>query len=349
MRRGDYDQLNKYSTSFQLHIGNTTKPDNVGVLKNLAIVQAQCVTRGLASDEDALYLVEITDGRGIAHNQWFQAPLVDWYNIRAPAYPDTFHTDSMNGGTTWTWSTMLQNMWAQMSSLGAWPGLPSAPAGTPEGLWFPGVPAWQALCNMLDHLGMAVVADLQLDNPYTIVHQGATDATFATLQARYVTNLEDDLEWIDIGAGRVPGTVMVLFRRRNEIYGTEETVRRDSSQWSTTPLYPVSVSAPAEFSGATGIHYLWSDFTVRYDMNNLPLAADVTTAAAIASERATQYYNRIDPDAHMSQTYAGALPFTTGSLVDGVCWYQDYRRNDRAGWRTHIVYGPDPPWPGIYR
>lgn len=336
--RYEYDQLDKYSTTFQLNVGDSI------ALKNLCAVQARCVTRGLASDRNALYLIELTDGRGVLHNRWFQFPITAAYNIRAPAYPGTFHPGSLNGGAAWSWSTMLQDMWTQMSAfLGVWPGLPTTPAGTPEGFWFQGVPAWHALCDVLDHLGMTVACDLTAANPFTIVVDNAVDLAYDALLLKYASALEDDLEWIDVGAARLPGAVKVLFRRRNEVYGTEETVRYDSPfQWDMQAYYAVSVGAPV--AGGVGTHYLWDDFTVRYDQDSNPLAADVVTAAAIATERVTQYFARINPDNHTKRTYAGALPFVTGSQVDGVCWYME----GYAGWRTQVVYGPNPPWPDLW-
>lgn len=359
IRREDYDALNKYGTAFELNVGDPSKVDNVGTLKHLRIVQAQCVSRGVAADEDAIYLVEVTDGRGIVCNEWFQFPLNSQYNIRAPAYPQTFHPASMNSGTTWTWSTMLQDIWNRMSvHLGAWPGLPYAPAGTPEGFWFVGVSAWTSMCDILDYLGMKVACDLTAASPYTIVRSGSADASFTTTQNKYGATgatkyrLEDDLEWVDVGAGRVPRYVTVIFRRRNSVYGTEETVYYGNDgvakQWSMAATYSVDVDAPAAFSSATGTHYIWSDFTVRADDSGNPLDADVHEARVIARERATQYYEHIDPAEFMTQTYIGALPFTTGSRVDGVCWFQDCRRSDRTGWRTQIVRGANPPWPGLW-
>ena len=347
MRRGDYNQLNKYSTTLQLNIGDTLDQNNVGPLSNLAIVQAQCVTRGLATDTNALYLVEVTDGRGILANRWFKFPVTIAYNIRASAYPQTFMTSSLNGGTTWTWSTMLQNLWEQMGTfLGTWPGLPFAPAGTPEGFWMIGLRAWDMLNDILDHLGMTITCDLTATNRYTIVEAGDDDDEFDGLQTDYESNLEDDQEWIDTGAGRVPQTVKVLFKRRNAVYGTEETVRYDALQWNMSPYYSVTTSAPATFASAVGSHYIWSDFTVRYDEHGLPIAEDVTTAAQIAAERSAQYFNLIyrQTSGRMAQVYAGALPFSTGSQVDGVCWYQDYGAEDRQGWRTKIVRGINPPF-----
>ncbi len=349
LARSDYNVLDTYTTNLQLNISDTTQPNNIGTLKNLSIVQAQCVTRGLASDPNALYLVELTDARGILCNKWFQFPTTSMYNIRSPAYPQEFYVASMNGSVAWTWSTMLQDLWLQMPLLGAWPTLPSTPAGTPEGFWFTGVSAFTALCDVLDHLGLVIACDLTSNTPFTIVSDGADDPVFTALQTQYLTNLEDDLEWIDTGAGRVPATVKVFFRRRNAIYGTEETVTKVSSnpyQWNMSSLYEISVPAPAFFASAIGTHHIWSDFTIQYDMNNVPSPTDVTTATTIAQERVTQYFDKIysRTSGYMSQTYAGALPFKTGSQVDGVCYYQDYSSQSRQGWKTKIIRGTHPIW-----
>jgi hypothetical protein len=356
LRRSDYQRINKYSDALQLSVGDPTNKNNIGTLYNLSIVQAQCVTRGLSSDANAVYLVELTDDRGVLYNKWFQAPLTKAYNIRSPAYPQQFHSPSTNSGTPWTWAGMLQDMWSQINTfdggniLGAWPGLPSTPTGTPEGWWFLGVPAWYAINDVIEYLGMSVACDLTKTNPFTIVNLGDTDTTFTGLQSKFVGNLEDDLEWIDTGAGRVPLNVNVLFKRRNQNYGTEETIRNDSLQWQMTPYYPVVVPAPSTFSKAVGSHFIWCDFTVEYDIDNNPIAGDVTTANAIAAERTTQYFQKIyrQTSGFMTQVYAGALPFTTGSLVDGVRYYQDYSSQKRQGWKTEIVRGLYPPWADVW-
>lgn len=365
--RSNYNNLDKYARTHTLEIGDPLVPNNVSKLQGLSIVQARCVTRGLAADANALYLVEVTDARGVLCNQWFQHPTTYYflsgdgnpmtkpvgYNARAPAYPGLYYSGTLDSGTAWSWTTLLADLWGTMSTfLGAWPGLPAGVTitGTPEGFWFPGTASWPALNDILDYLGLAVAHNPASATPYTLVKPGADDTSFTDLTNKYVPRLEDDLEWIDTGAGRIPGTVHVLFRRRNEVYGTEETVRRDAFQWSTTPVYVVSVSAPATFTGATGVHYLWSDFTVRQDINGATLAADTATATTIAQERVIQYFARIYRQTlgFMNRVYTGALPFVTGSQVDGVRYYQDYSSQGRQGWKTEIVRGPCPPWPEVY-
>lgn len=360
LARDDYNNLDKYSTSLELNIGDTNNQNNVSAIKYLSVVQAQCVTRGLAADKNALYLVEVTDGRGLLTNKWFQFPTTSIYNIRAPAYPQTFHPQSMNSGTTWTWDSMVGNLWTQMQTfLGTYPGLPNNPEGTPEGFWLYGLPAWDALCGILDHLGFTVamvLSPVSLSRPrYSIVASGAADPAFESLTAKYVTNLEDDLEWLDVGAARVPKTIKVLFKRRNSVYGTEETVTYRSDvmayQWDMSPFYAVTIQSPSAFTMATGTHLIWSDYTVRYDDSNNPLDADIAAATAIAGQLVTRYFDRIysGTDGYLSRTYGGALPFLAGSKVDGVRWSQDYSNQDRQGWKTDVVrLGGSCPWPEVY-
>lgn len=351
MRRQDVDSLNTYSASLVLNIEDFRQSSPSALtFQNLALVQSRCVSRGLAADPDAIYLVEVTDKKGVLFNQWFRFPTNTQYNIRAPAYPGGYYTLSTpGGGSPWTWSSLVGDLWGQMSLLGAYPGLPIVPAGTPEGYSIPGNSAWEALCAILDLLGCAVATDLTQTAPYTIVYGGAADTAYAALDAKYLPIKEDDLEYVDMGSGRVPGNVVVYFHIRYRYFGTQETVRRDSYQWQTNPLYSVKVAAPAEFQNAVGLHFLWDDFTVQLDEDGVPLGADVATAAAIAQERVNQYYARIYRQTlgYMRRTYAGALPFATGSQVDGVCWRMQYTERD-AGWETDITRGPMPAWPKVW-
>ena len=86
-----------YSTAFQLQIDECMGAAGLPALtfKNLSIVQARCVTTGKAADEAAVYLIELTDLRGAVANRWFQPPAVKYYNVRSPAYPDNYYTDSL--------------------------------------------------------------------------------------------------------------------------------------------------------------------------------------------------------------------------------------------------------------
>ncbi len=336
--RNDYNQIDLYNTSLELLLDDFA--NGPLALQNLAISRAWCVTRGIASDPSAVYLVEVTDRRGVLCNPWVEWPTLTQYNVRAPAYPGQFYADSQNGLAPWTWDGLVGDLWAQMPLLGPYPGLPVVPTSTPEGWNFPGVSAWSALNAALSYLGLMIAVDLRQSASYTIVARGDADASFTALTARYASALEDDREWIDVGSARVPSAVTVYFHRRNQYYGTEETVRRDSLQWWSTPAYSVTLPAPAAFLQSAGKHHVWSGFTVRYDIDGQPLAADVAQAAIVAQGEVDSYFANVywSTLGAMDRVYAGALPFASGSQVGGVCWHQ----RDEWAWRTRIWRGDLP-------
>lgn len=348
--RRSLDQISQYATDLQLTICDYV--NSPLTITDLSLVQARCVTKGQSSDPDAIYLVQVTSTQGVIYNPWFQTPVNAYYNIRAPGYSEKFFDWSMNGSNPWTWGQMLNNLWDRApSQLGSYPGLPSLPQGTPEGWAFPGVSLWESICHILDHLGFAIAGSYP---DLTIVEPGAADEDFEALVARYREPpslqfcLEDDMEYSDGGAGRAPGQVVVYFHRRQDTYGTEETIRYDSFNWGASPAYTVTVSAPGtRWAGAPGTAFLWDDFTVRYDQNQNAIGADVAIANAIAIERVQAFYNKLfrGTEGFMRQVYSGVLPFTTGSLVDGVRWYNtgyldaNGRTKDYCGWRTEIIRG----------
>lgn len=364
LRRADYEQLNPFATNLQLLLNGFVAGAPEVVLRGLSVVQARCVSTGVKGDPDAVYLVELCDGLGVLWNPWFSFPTTSEYNVRAPAYPQPltddpggFYLTSLeNPSTPWTWEAMAGDLWGQMSSvLGTFPGLPLSLTLTEdvENFSYPGGSCWEALDHVLSHLGCTTSTDLtSATAPYGVVEYGAADLAFDALTAAYARFLEDDLEYIDGGAGRVPGQVVVYFHRRNEYYGTEETVRRDALQWTMTPFYSTTVSAAAagfpQFAGAPGTGYLWCEFSVRFDVDGNPLPSDVTTAAALAAERAGNYYTRTFRGTlgFMQRTYACPLPFATGSQVDGVRWHMTFK-DGRLGWRTTLVRGPEPPFPEL--
>jgi hypothetical protein len=84
--------------------------DDPLTFKGLSIVQAQCVTTGLPDAPEAIYLVELTDQRGVISNRFFEFPTNSYYNVLSPAYPANYYSASLNGGSAWTWNGMIGNM-----------------------------------------------------------------------------------------------------------------------------------------------------------------------------------------------------------------------------------------------
>lgn len=337
-----YSQLNTYATNLQLVLQDFINPPLT--LSNLSITQARCVTRGIAADPNAIYLVQITNQEGILYNAWFQFPLYAQYNVMSPAYDGKYYLNTMNGSVAWTWDTMIGDIWGRVSSLlGTYPHLPITPLDTPRNFIFTGVPLWEALNRLLDYLGLAISGT---NSAPTITVCGNADTNFSNQLIKYTPYLEDSMEYIDSGSGRVPSQVVVYFHTAYEFYGTEETVRRDSLQWQALPPnYSVTITGPSKFSKAAGTGYMWADYVVRVDMNGNPLPTDAGTAQAIAADRVTQYYNTLyrGTSGTFRNVYGGVLPFTTGSLVDGVRWFQTGMLGSReslyGGWRTEIIRG----------
>lgn len=337
--RASYDELNPYATNLQLVIQDFAGNPAL-TIGGVSIVQARCVTRGIAADSNAIYLLQVTNSEGVVYNPWFQYPTASQYNVRAPAYDQGYYSTTMNSGTPWTWDGMVGDLWSQASALlGTYPHLPTTPAGTPENFSFVGVPLWEAINRILDYLGMTVSGT---NSGYAITTCGAADAVYSSKVSLYSKYLIDSMEYLDAGSGRVPRAVVVYFHRRGQVYGIEETERQDSLQWQSTPYYSVTVAAPAAYSSAAGTAYLWSDFAVRYDVDGVPLPADTATAAIIAAERVTQFFGEIRAGGYRRDTYSGVLPFVTGSQVDGVRWYHS---SSRDGWHTEVVRGWE--WPEV--
>lgn len=340
LKRSDYEAIDPYSTSLNLWLTSyDEKAQTVSQMafQNLTVVQARSVATGVEADPEAPYLVEITDKRGVLSSPWVQFSTNSQYNIRSPAYPQNYYSLSLASGSPWTWANLTGDLWTQMPLLGAFPGLPSVPSGTPEGWLFPGVSCFDALNDILDYLGLVLTCDLTSAAPYGIASLGAADTSFETLLVEKLPLLGEDMDYIDGGSGRVPSQVVVYFHRRAEYFGQEETVRRDGYQWSSTPAYSKTFSAPAAFSGSAGTHGLWSGFTVRFDRDGIPLASDVATANTVGQSEVDSYFAQIFRQTlgYMDRTYEGLIPFTNGSQVDGVSFFQ----RDRVAWRTRIWRG----------
>jgi hypothetical protein len=348
--RSDYNTLT-LTNPYNLTISDSQQ--NTITFQNLYIVNARCITRGLASDPKAVYLVEITDKTGLLNNQYFTQSINVAYNIRSPAYPEQYYSGTLNGVSPWTWDGMVQDIWSKLS-LGTYPHLPVSVYTTinPEGWSFTGTSGFDALNKILEHLGCVLTRDLTKPaaTQLGIVHLGDTDATQTALFTTYAGQLEDDEDWLDTGQVRLPGTIQVIMHRRNQYYGTEETVRKDAFQWSTTPTYTLPIATGV--TGATGFDTLWTDFSPRFDENNAII--DAATASLVATNRAADRLAILSRgnNGYLRQRYIGTLPFVTGVLIDGVSWQHiplaDKKgKLTRRGWITEVIRTPMAPWPEV--
>lgn len=123
--------LNNIAAAKQYPLVFTATPANAPLetqtFKNLRIVGTPiAITPGVRDDEDTTFFIELADRRidcvGLCGKR---------YNWRI--MPDTsYETASTNGGSAWTWTTLITDLWNAVGNLGTFPGLAVTPAGTPE-------------------------------------------------------------------------------------------------------------------------------------------------------------------------------------------------------------------------
>ncbi len=343
--------------------------NNSGVITQSITWQNLVIAREPSTVDSALVpaapetvcLVELADVRHLLKNTMppYNGPtILTQYNVRAPAYQgatdDTkYYASSLNAGAHWTWSTMIGDIWATMSvELGSFPGLPFSPDGVPEGWYFQGVLAYDALTEVLTRIGCELKPDLTQASglQFGIVQIGAADATSdATLAAAELANLKIfDAEYQSQYLGTVPYGVKVLFHRQEDYGGVEQTGIQTSAQWITSNVYSVPVVGPYSSYTESGIYApIYDDLPAIYDVSNA-----ITNAAACATraaERSADYFRMYTGlgGGRLWKRYSGLLSITAGSTLKGVRWIaQGDVPGSEVGIFTEIIRTPS-LWLGI--
>ncbi len=282
-------------------------------------------------DPNALFLVEIVDGRYRCDNEHYAAAGTKQFNIRAPDTGGKVYIDPTDGDVTWTWSSMLSTIWGTMSSqLGGYPGLGFSPDGVPEGWGLIGVSAYAAMNEVLDKLDCAIAPNL--DGSFRIVQLGKTDTN-------EVKNLNKQLERYQnqnllIGDenpkfgtfGHMPGNVRVLHHVSYANYGEEnltarQTVTAPGGAWQMAPSYGLIFANP--YGGDPAItHALWDDLPAVWS-STANAAINSTALNTRGTERANRFFQSLHGCPRLHETYSGALPIVPGATLKGVAWRQD--------------------------
>ncbi len=343
--------------------------NNSGVITQSITWQNLVIAREPSTVDSALVpaapetvcLVELADVRHLLKNTMppYNGPtILTQYNVRAPAYQgasdDTkYYASSLNAGAHWTWSTMIGDIWATMSvELGSFPGLPFSPDGVPEGWYFQGVLAYDALTEVLTRIGCELKPDLTQASgqQFRIVQIGTADATSdATLAAAELASLKIfDAEYQSQYLGTVPYGVKVLFHRQENYGGVEQTGIQTSAQWITSNVYSVPVVGPYSNYIESGIYApIYDDLPAIYDVSNA-----ITNAAACATraaERCADYFRMYTGlgGGRLWKRYSGLLSITAGSTLKGVRWIaQGDVPGSEVGIFTEIIRTPS-LWLGI--
>lgn len=323
MRRADLDAIDREA----LHDLVFRESQNVVTLKNLLIVRAVAITPGYRSDPQAAYWAEIADKRYLCRG----VPFDRSYNVRSAPGGD-YYSASLNAGSNWTWTDMVQNIWDAVGKLGTWPGLPVTPDGEPEGWQFFGSYAYDALGRILDRIGCALRLD-PTTGVFTIVRIGTVDATAElAMQARENARVGDD-DPLDPVRARVPANVRVLFAKQRENF----------DQTGSSPWYAVDVAGSYSAAESGTYALIHDDLPAIYDdTDTLTNSSDLATRAA---ERAADYYRRVTLT-HLRREFSGAAALAgllPGSQVHAITW----RERGGLGLTTEVMRGPGTPAPVV--
>jgi hypothetical protein len=285
--------------------------------------EPQNLTAGVTpADPNSCWLVEVADARHRAA----KVPCVRYYNVRAGDWDTNGHpyyADSMHGTKPWPWSGMAGDLWALMAQqLGGFPGLPASPSGVPEGWQFPGVYAWDALCEVLWRAGCAVAWNAPA-NRYAIVRVGGADPALATLAAAEAARRRvGDSEYAGAAVrGRLTAGVLVCFKRQASYYGSEETARGDAGALALNSVHqePVNVGPPGAEPGTQVI--LWDDLPALYDAAGT--LTNLTDLQGRANERAQDHFRMaLAGGTRLRKTYAGIVAVSPGPQIKGVAYRQ---------------------------
>lgn len=299
-------------------------------LKNLVVVHAEAVSPGASGGSDTPYLVELADRRRLYRN----IPINAAYNVRQAPGNSSFHSGTLTGGSQWTWTQMVQNIWEAIgtSKLGAYAGLPFSPDGSPENFIFYGASAWDSLGIVLARLACALKLD-PITDAFTIVRLGATDATATAALDTHDsdhTKIWDDYPLESVRA-RIPAQVRVHFPKQPQTPGS-------------SPWYTVDQSDPTADAVTTGQEsstkaLLYDDLPALYNASGvIQNAAALTTRA---TDRVTDYYRNLwQGQGRLHRIYGnsfGEAGLRPASIILGTSW------EDRgAGYKTEVIRGPRP-------
>ncbi len=289
--RSDLDKLGIDTKADLVFSGDQNKATLT--LKNLHAVKAGVICPGKRDAADGACWVEIADRRRLLQ----AIPIDKAYNVRAAPGSASYYSATLNTGVAWTWTQLVSDIWSTVGTgatkLGAYPGLPFTPDGTPEGFsFYGGASALMALDAVLERLGCALKLDLITDL-FSIVRVQTTDATTtAAMDKRDTERIWDAGPQLPT-RGKLPQYVRVLFSKQRD---TTDTT-------GGSPYYPLDVAdstTPASVESGT-YAVIHDDMPALYAAGVLSNGAGLATRAA---ERAADWF-RIAKQTRVVRTFTG--------------------------------------------
>jgi hypothetical protein len=293
----------------------------------MSVVRARCVLPSADDAPGGVYLVEAKDRRHLLDN----VPVNFGYNVRGP---DGEHMPAtLDGGEPWTWQAMWESLWSVSSALGAFPGMPEAPHGTPEHFPFWASTLADAMEQVLARLGWGLRYSPLADS-FTLFKVGEDDAAWDALRLSLSgapsRRLEDE-GVLTAERGTRPAKVAVNFRWKD-------------LPENGTPFWAVEVDDPDGQAGAVA----GSAFSLYDDMlatGTHPGPPDnLAELTARAEARARSYYDELASYGDRFRAVYGGVVARAAALpgpqIAAVRW-----GDLGQGMRTEVLrWPPRPAW-----
>lgn len=353
MMRQDVEYLARQPTSSSSILQHTLTVQVGGAqvnLQGLIFVRAFRLIPSESQDRDALYLVEISDLRYLAQ----RAAINRRFNLRPPhCAGESYIEETTNGGTPWTWTEVIQQIWGQnlTAVIGSYSGsLISArtPANVPkpENLRYEGTSSWHALCDALHRTGREMrfnpiggsfsavqmgdgTTDENAENPSPI-HIGGGGSRINRMTDDPTTRYGFDIQLEDAetiaGPYLYPATVTVffptafaqseLFNAINDSYGQFYYVTVAGSSLTIGNTY----TAPSSGILAGSTVALFDQMPARFTAADDSTPANDSDLQDRAAEVAEDYYRSLVDGTPARWVFSGPRSLIPGPFITEVIW-----------------------------
>lgn len=292
----------------------------------LYVVKAERLLHGAADDFNALYLVELADGRYIAAMKSDSG--VVQANLRSYANTASYLTGTTTYGT---WDNLLSALWIACGTLGSYPGLPGGLPidGAPENTWVMGKNAYRTLNAILDQLDCAIEPDpfslnfsiVQLGSNQTIPDEAAT------------------LKWngqpFTPTATQSAASLAFYHCFHYQAYGQERDTEL-ANNWAVNGEGTINTLA-TNITGGKGTLAFWDDLSVILDEYNQP--TNTSSVNTRDSNRKTRYVTRMGVS-NQHRIHTGLLnTLTPGGKIRATIWRNlgDGKSNMLGGTVTEFI------------
>lgn len=303
-------------------------------MPRIAYVGCQRLHGGVQEDPAAICLVRVTDRRGLMR----LTSSTSRFNIRNPdAWMEFMPGSSSDEETPWTWQEAWERLWVDIEELAGRvpPELPYEPHGYPDGLWYVGRTAWEAVNDFCRRLMLGLSYD-PITDKWALFELGENDKALELIMQENQDLLLDTTENVERESPwGVPSAVRVLFRRH--VTTVEDALAQPVAEERVTAS---DIDEELKTDDGTEL-VLHDDLRAEPSGEAEPDEDSDEDREARARERAEKFYQMTRGLQPLTTRWRGGLPFTTGRRVQEVRW-ADFGDDD--GPQTIVIRRPVELW-----